>query len=145
MGSSERVAAACEGKGQKMIQPILDEITHMDEDDSLWEISGNGENAFVSSISSSLDAGNLNKDGDISAWNDRIQHQKGLCIGLDSDEACQVVLRAFRAAAEREISVGDGLDMWIVKRTDPMMRFGVADEDTNAYIVEKFHYSLPTH
>ena len=31
VGSYERVRAVCVGKGEKLIQPLLDEITKMDE------------------------------------------------------------------------------------------------------------------
>jgi len=38
VGSSERVTAACSGKGEQMIQPMLDEMTNMEEDLSLWQV-----------------------------------------------------------------------------------------------------------
>ena len=32
------------------------------------------------------------------------------------DDACNLVKKAFRAAAEREISVGDGCEIWILRK-----------------------------
>lgn len=151
VGSSERVAAACSGEGEKMIQPILDELTNMEEDESLWEIAGEGENAFISTTMKQLSPSKLNLKGEvinnsIDAMVSLEEPKNGLCVDLDCDKACEVVVRAFRAAAEREISVGDGIDVWILKRKEDLMsRFGAPMDDTNSYLIEKHRFALPTH
>lgn len=93
--------AACSGKGEQMVQPMLDEATALEQDDELWALSEE-EGVFCS-------------------------HRKA--VSLSSDEAKDLVLRAFRAAAEREISVGDGLHMRIIRKAG----------------VQNLHFSLPRH
>ncbi len=109
VGSYDRVMAACLGKGEKMIQPLLDEITCLEEDDDLWLLSAN-EDAFTS---------------------------PSKVITLNSEEAVQLVLRAFRAAAEREISIGDGLDIWIISKAQGY--------DSSLPETRKLHFALPRH
>jgi len=143
VGSTERVTAVCCGSGQELIQPILDELTNMEEDNNLWEIAPNGENAFLSSMHASPESDVVNGGelGHLEAL-----PRKGRCVGLESEEAWEVVLRAFRAAAEREISVGDGVDIWVMKANSKSIdRFGMPHVDTNAYLLEKYHYPLPSH
>jgi 20S proteasome alpha/beta subunit len=55
VGSFKRVQAVCAGKGEKLIQPLLDEITDMEADedlDSLWSFSS-AEYSFISKEDSS--------------------------------------------------------------------------------------------
>jgi 20S proteasome subunit beta 6 len=107
IGSKERVSASCTGKGDKMIQPLLDELSGMEEDGSLWELSHEGTE-FLS--------------------------KKDPFIDINVGDATALVIRTFKAAAEREISVGDGVQLWILKRK--------ADHE---YTIEKSFYSLPMH
>lgn len=72
-----------------MIQPILDELTKMDENDSLWNFEDQSEN-------------------------DRY-------LDIDENEAIRIVQKAFRAAAEREISVGDGIEILILKNSGNLL------------------------
>ena len=39
-----------------------------------------------------------------------------LNINFSVEDACNLVKKAFRAASEREISVGDGLEIWVLKK-----------------------------
>jgi 20S proteasome subunit beta 6 len=96
LGSFERVRAVCAGKGERLIQPILDEITGMEEDDTLFLFPGQP-------ISSMLPV----EEG----------RRKGLMKGkdLNVEEACEIIVTAFKAAAEREISIGDGIDLCIIR------------------------------
>lgn len=147
VGSMERVAAVCSGKGEHLIQPLLDEITEMERDDSLWELSSDGENAFISSAhhAPSVASNNadtqeiLTQEGSLVA-----AVKRGHCTDLSCEKACEVVRRAFCAAAEREITVGDGLEIWVLRR-NKMRDFGTAGVDTNEYILEKQVHSLPAH
>ncbi len=139
------MAAACSGEGEKMIQPILDELTNMEEDNALWEIAGEGENAFISTTIS-----DVRQDSSTNHETDELlgftEPRRSHCIGLDCEKACDVVVRAFQAAAEREISVGDGLDIWIMKKNhDLISKFGAPLDDTNQYLIEKRRFTLPSH
>jgi 20S proteasome alpha/beta subunit len=159
--SSERVAAVCAGKGEHLIQPILDEITHMEEDNSLWELSSEGENAFFSCGTASFKQARAIYDkihGDASGnqlidmsgeTNDAqiLRH----CVDLSEKEACDVVMRAFHAAAEREISIGDGVEIWIVRKGNKRMN-GIAGgkkamhkREMKADSVKRLYFSLPAH
>ena len=135
VGSFERIRAVCAGKGERLIQPMLDELSLMDADDSLWGDMSVDPLAIVSTGSMIASPTHPNvihlKDldrtdkvifgincppsmiSDLSA----IKRPK-YCIDLNIEEACQLVRNVFISAAEREISVGDGLDVWILHR-DP--------------------------
>ena len=147
VGSNERVAAVCSGKGEHLIQPMLDEITNMEEDLSLWELSKDGENAFVPSTLSNDDNNNNNNNNKLHSTT-----ISRYCTELSSDEACSLILRAYRSAAEREITVGDGVDIWILRqrsgtgsiKSDALLT-QKPSYDSNEYIIEKQFYSLPQH
>eukprot|EP01038_Epipyxis_sp_PR26KG_P011328 gene11328-15192_t len=85
VGSYERVQAACCGKGEQMIQPLLDEVTNLEEDSSLWDTSSDND------MFESCNVDNLN-------------------VKLDCEQMLNLIIKSFRAAAEREISVGDGIE-----------------------------------
>lgn len=149
VGSMERVAAVCTGKAEHLIQPLLDEVTNMEQDDSLWELSADGENAFISSTrtASARSTPKSNGSNDAIGSGDSIcmVHKCGhCCTDLSCAQACEVVRRAFCAAAEREITVGDGLDIWVLKR-NKIRDFGTPTTDSTEYILEKQHYTLPRH
>lgn len=91
IGSFERVQATCAGKGEQLIQPMLDEATKMEQSSDLWQLSADG-------------------DSFISETNQQFIKNADLTI----DQACDIVVSAFRAAAEREITVGDGVEIWIL-------------------------------
>lgn len=130
VGSFERVRAACAGKGEKLIQPFLDEVGNMDSDDALWGEFDTGTQRFA--MASKRDdplfatnilrgvsgAGNINpveigRDGD-NAVNESASKRKSMpYLDISEDDACDLVLKGFLAATEREISVGDGLEIWI--------------------------------
>lgn len=40
LGSVERIKAACAGKGESMMQPLLDSLSGMNEDDGMWTTAG---------------------------------------------------------------------------------------------------------
>lgn len=86
IGSFERVQATCAGKGEQLIQPMLDEATKMEESLATWTIAPSGD-AFLSSP---------------------VRHNLGV------EAACDLVVRAFRSASEREITVGDGVELLIL-------------------------------
>lgn len=98
VGSFERVRAVCCGKGEKLIQPLFDEVTGMEADDALFAFPQlDGTESRVSFDSTSFNTATHN---------------------LNVDEACALIVRAFKAAAEREISIGDGIDMCIIRTGD---------------------------
>ena len=92
VGSFERVCATCAGKGEQLIQPMLDEATESDTsgDSDLWIIDTQGD-TFTSKNPASR-------------------------TNLSLDEACKLVVKAFQAAAEREITIGDGVEIVISTR-----------------------------
>lgn len=110
IGSKERVRATCSGKGSKMLQSFLDEVTDMEKDEALWEVSPD-EGEFVS-------------------------HHKDIYTQLSKDEAIALAVRAFEAAAEREISVGDGLQVMILTKST---------NTDNEHSMETQHFRLPSH
>jgi len=101
LGSFERVRAVCAGKGERLIQPILDEITGMEEDEALFVFPGQ----LPSMLSMSPTTTSTGTGG------------SGTMRGkeLNVKEACEVIVTAFKAAAEREISIGDGIDLCIIR------------------------------
>jgi hypothetical protein len=157
VGSFERVRAVCAGKGEKLIQPILDEITDMERDDGLWEISATGDsfepspqqqerrlndrqlnpnpNPNPRSDDEGLGFNSIN-DGDVLPKTTAVgmlsetTNRGGYAVDMPVEEACALVVRAFRSAAEREISVGDGLELWIMRKKD--IRADAADASSDA-------------
>ena len=135
VGSFERIRAVCAGKGERLIQPMLDELSLMDADDSLWVDMSVDPQALASTGSmiaspthpnviylKDLDRTDkvifgINHPPSTTSDLSTIKRPK-YCIDLNVEEACQLVRNVFTSAAEREISVGDGLDVWIVHR-DP--------------------------
>ena len=110
VGSFERVRAVCAGKGEQLIQPILDEITDMEEDETLFLFPAQLSSDLTTTTSTtSLGTGGRRTTG----------HKE-----LDVEEACEVIVRAFKAAAEREISIGDGIDLVIVRGDESDMAAG---------------------
>ena len=113
VGSREQVRACCTGNGEKMMQPLLDSHTQMERDDALWTLTDDGSE-FVSS------------NGE-------------LFTNLTKSEAIELSLRAFRAAAEREITVGDGVHIWIVSSDNRDNK-----SEPSVHIDKRF-YPLPQH
>lgn len=182
VGSFERVRTACAGKGEKLIQPFLDEIGNLDADDSLWE-EFNSENDKASRTTfDPLFAANILQGASTVANAYPLEIDDGLdniakCkskpyLDISEDDACKLVVRSFLAASEREISVGDGLEIWIQRYADtetntdelPLLQAKESsDEDTSGSLkrtmipsrvglkkrgrvmLEKKYYSLPEH
>lgn len=155
LGSFERLVATCSGKGEKMIQTMLDEHTLMNADDSLWPDLSNSHTNFLHNanpISSTTvhmtgstadneerPSGPKNEGGPSGHDNEERPsgHERGverdqgrgsrrggeggstwrsgIPRELGRDEAVELVVKAFRAAAEREITIGDGIDIWILE------------------------------
>lgn len=83
VGSYNRVRAACCGRGQELMQPVLDQFAAE---------SGEEES------SSGSDGGS------------------GSGISLSCEEAVRVVKEAFLSGAEREISIGDEVEVVVMRR-----------------------------
>ena len=121
VGSFERVQATCAGKGEQLIQPMLDEATSMEESREIWTLAPAGD-TFLSSPA---------------------RHDLGI------EAACDLVVRVFRSAAEREITVGDGVEIWIL--SDQELQDTPQEEPpTNRRHGEKHHITrrfcfLPRH
>tara|TARA_B110000090_G_scaffold94825_1_gene106953 strand:- start:163 stop:1161 length:999 start_codon:yes stop_codon:yes gene_type:complete len=96
IGSFERVSGLCMGKGEQLIQPMIDEVmmrnknnSHSEGKDALWSFSVE-EDTFISPESQ--------------------------CSTITKEEAIDLIVKAFKAASEREISVGDGIYIWVLDR-----------------------------
>ena len=153
----------CCGKGEHLIQPILDELTGMEEDPSLWEQALDGENAFISTSMLSrplhklaaietgveeLATSSLNIADTNLHQNQQQQDGRGLCVDISAEQATGVVLRAFKAAAEREISVGDGIEVWVLRKSNRMSELLGGDlkaKRNEEYEIKKTFHPLPQH
>lgn len=107
LGSYEQTPIYCVGKGAEMIQPMLDEAIDQSVFDGMWVLNG-GE--FSSS--------------------------EPPCVHLTKQEALSLVSRCFKAAAERETSIGDGIDIVVLERNP---------EDAIIPLMEKRRFALPAH
>lgn len=92
---------------------MLDELTNMHEDSALWvtDMSDEPNNAFING---------KNSCNQQDCFQSSSSNNKRRCdfVGLSCETACKVIIRAFSAAAEREISIGDGIELWILRRND---------------------------
>jgi 20S proteasome alpha/beta subunit len=148
VGSFERVRAACVGKGEKLIQPLLDELSQMDADLALWKDLnhvpkqlGDEEHSNSALLTSSVTTVSVKY------------------IDISVEAACDLVLKGFMAAAEREISVGDGVEIVILYKNENDIRLDtdqinskssfvvkkVADYRRQKYVMENRNYVLPHH
>lgn len=95
LGSCERVRCTSSGKGEHLIQPILDRlgdpVTGMD-DSALWVIEDDSDSFESPHVGINF------------------------CEDLSIDEAKDVIVSAYRAAAEREISIGDAVEVWTITK-----------------------------
>ena len=120
VGSFERVPAFCSGKGEQLIQPILD---------SLLKVKLNSALQHEGRISEGTTSDIILDDSDDNYVSD-----------ISSEEASNIVISAFRAAAEREITVGDGLELLIIKKDDQL-----STSATRRFKLLRTLYSLPHH
>jgi 20S proteasome alpha/beta subunit len=114
VGSFEQVVATCAGKGEKMIQPMIDEITKMDKNEELWLFNEEEEQE---------------SDGE----RNKLKRPQ-LAFPLAEEEAIQFIEKAFKAAAEREISIGDGVEILSMRR-----------ESDGSITQRRVFFSLPSH
>lgn len=94
VGSFERVRAVCAGKGEQLIQPSLDRLTNMEEDQESWQM---GLNEFESDVFESQGV------------------EATFVDDLSVQEAIDIIVKSFQSASEREISIGDGLDVMVIE------------------------------
>jgi 20S proteasome alpha/beta subunit len=92
----------CAGKGEKLIQTILDEAA------PTITVAAAPASSVLSETSSQS-----NKD---QLWDSLHRPSETVCCDLSSDEAEQLIVKAFRAACEREITIGDGIELWICRQ-----------------------------
>lgn len=117
-GSYQPVVATCTGRGESMIQPMLDQITALEEDEQLWEFCENVK-----------------------------QKERGIkCVDLSMERACDFVIRAFKAAAEREITIGDGIELVILHHNNNNSSNSTDNNTLPAsYTIERLFVPLPFH
>lgn len=109
IGSHERVAVACTGAGKEMLQPILDRMfaraNKKCTDDNYPEYS---------SI-------HLQRDGQAVRASDQriglqLQPPVKTYVSCDEEEALTMLVKGYRSAAEREITIGDSVVAIVLKR-----------------------------
>ena len=103
VGSFEEVVAFCTGKAEHLIQPIIDEIC------SKASSSSHGATWIIDSSDSFVET-DLRR------------------IEESAEDAVEFVRKAFRVASERDITLGDGMNLWILRK------------DAG---IERRYYSLP--
>jgi 20S proteasome subunit beta 6 len=92
LGSTERVRCVASGAGQSFIQPLLDTLDRgmENEEAHVWTYSASHE-SFES-------------------------NERALHVAADADTVCSEVAKAFTAASEREITIGDSVYMLVLQR-----------------------------
>ncbi len=98
-----------------MMQSFLDDFTDMEKDEELWKLSMD-ESEFIPAT------------------------QANIYSSLSKEQATCLAVQAFKAAAEREISVGDGVQIFILSKAKDM-----STNDILQYSVEAHIVSLPSH
>lgn len=132
LGSYERVRAVCAGKGEQLMQPMLDELTDANKDEEMWILKGEEDVTSLGSIGMSM---SMSMSTSMSMSVPRSQPSLHHILTIDKEEAIKVIYNAFKAAAEREISVGDGLQVWVITKK----------KGTTGSQIEKRIFSLPKH
>jgi len=131
VGSFERVRAVCAGKGEALIQPQLDRLTNMEEDPALWRVGWRGQRQDLQLQQNPIQHhyqhppthehpeqrdGNEQSPTEEPSIVDVFQSSDPGFVDVSVEEACELVLDMFRSAAEREISIGDGVRIMVVER-----------------------------
>lgn len=111
VGSYERNSLICTGSAKEALHSILDELSNSNDDNGLW----------------------------IKNINDVFESSEPVYVDMEMDAAVDMVDRAFRAAAEREAKVGDGIHIWTLKSRDSEY------QGNRNFIWRKAFRSLPSH
>lgn len=143
IGSHERVAVAAAGNGREMLQPILDRffsVSNLRE----AELDHTHQSHKQRQI---LTGGTSKKDGNaIDAKDQRVglslHPPVKTCVQCSCEEAVALLVRAYRAVSEREITVGDEVIVYIVQEEHNQVRGEeeqqiVIPEDDGQYRVTK--------
>eukprot|EP01034_Spumella_vulgaris_P028790 gene28790-35712_t len=86
---SERVAALCAGRGEKLMQPLLDELVTLKQSEGSSDMWTESE---------------MTQDGTLRS---SYTSTPSVCSDLSEKAAIALTVKAFRAANQREVSVGD--------------------------------------
>ena len=148
VGSFERLRAVCVGNGEAFMQPILDDALERaiskgakpsseSSLERLWQLSEDGEHFVMHSDCAKTQG--VFPGGD--------PPPDDLVASIDREHAVQIVVNVFKAAAEREISVGDGIDVWVVERPHPILQKEAERGRTRnpRLPAMKSFFSLPAH
>ncbi len=148
VGSFERLRAVCVGNGEAFLQPILDDALERAVSkgvksfsfsksrlERLWQVSEDGEHFVVKSNNSEAQA--VSPGGDV---------PDDLVVAIDRERAVQIVVDVFKAAAEREISIGDGINIWVVERPSSVHKKGEREHIPISRLpATRSYVSLPAH
>ena len=141
IGSCEQVRAFCCGRGEALIQPALDALTKLEEDPSYWGLDT--ESASFVSNNRWESAGEIEEDGCKMDFEGGTTGERVCIKDLSTENALEVVVSAFRAAAEREITIGDGLHVWILYRESYPERcdMDVTEEQSKEISDQQVHFA----
>lgn len=123
VGSFERAKCICLGTGEKLMQPFLDDLTNMDQDNSLW----------IKKLSS-----------------DAFESLEECYVDLTEEQAIDVVVKAFNAASERDIKIGDGIHICTVSYGSDEESNDLSNVTVRSPLLKKIQFksryvTLPTH
>lgn len=118
LGSYEELLVSSTGKGQQMIDPILDEL-------KVKYLVGREE----------IRNGHLWDFDEVSGG--FVTRGEKPYLNITKDQAVNAIHRCFLAAAEREISIGDSVEIYMVEKND----MGSID----AKKIHRGHLQLPFH
>ena len=139
IGSYERVAVGCSGTGRELLQPVLDRLfsessgrrINDDEELSQQPTEYNTQNANCDIMS--IPAGDQ-RYGVAGSLRPPVR----TTVNCSWEEAVRNVAMGYRAVAEREISVGDELVIYL-------LRSGGKDESGAGPSVDVIHFKLKKH
>jgi 20S proteasome subunit beta 6 len=120
IGSHERVAVAAAGNGRELLQPILDRFFSVS---NLREVEQDPHQPNNDINSNKISTAGSSKDGNaIEAKYQRVglslHPPVKTCVECSCEEAVALLVRAYRAVSEREITVGDEVVMYIIQEVD---------------------------
>jgi 20S proteasome alpha/beta subunit len=138
IGSHERVAVAAAGNGREMLQPILDRyfsVSNLREAELDRPHQSNIQRQILTTTTA--------KDGSaIDAKHQRVglslHPPVKTCVECSCEEAVALLVQAYRAVSEREITVGDEVIVYIVQEEDNQVK----GEEEQLMVVPKDDYRL---
>lgn len=131
IGSFERVSSVCVGNGEALLQPMLDDA-----------LEGKGASSRSGQEEKAPQLWILSDDGEHFSAPQSGMKEDGLTVSMSQEMAVDLIIEVFKAAAEREISIGDGVDLWILSKPVPAKKQKAGRRPPT---IAKRSFSLPSH